>query len=113
MAVTLRSNADLAKTEKIINEELEKARTKPMTDREFKRAVLQFQSSFIWQLESLMARAQQLQSYNHFVGDPGYISKDIDRWRNSTPEKAMQAAAKYLHPVNRVEALTVPAKGGN
>ncbi|MBT8493396.1 MAG: insulinase family protein, partial [Deltaproteobacteria bacterium] len=118
VSITLKPDADLAKVEKIVNRELDKLRKRPMKKAEFDRAVVAMEKGFIWNLESLSARANMLQSYNHFVGDPGYISKDLDRWRKSSPAKIRKVAEKVLAPNRRIEVLTVPAKktaskGGN
>jgi predicted Zn-dependent peptidase len=57
-----------------------------------------------------MARAEQLQSYNHYVGNPDYLTQDLDRMRKSSPEKVRDAAAQYLKREHRLEVLTLPAK---
>lgn len=109
ISVTLRSNANLAQVETIINEELAKVSKSPISQREFNRAVVQMESGFIWGLESLNARAQQLQSYNHYVGTPKFLTQDLDRWRKSSPVRVQQTVARHLKSNNRLEALTVPA----
>lgn len=116
VSVMLRSNADLAKVEKIMNEELAKVMSEPVTAEEFSRAVTNIEAGMVWRLESLMARANLLQQYNHYLGDPGQITQDLDRYRTSSPEKVMTFAKQHLPAEQRVEVLTVPAakaaKGG-
>jgi len=109
ISVTLKNEADLAKVEAIIDAEVEKIMTQPMTKAEFDRGVVNMEKGFIWGLEDLMSRANTLQGYNHFLGNPDYISKDLDRWRKSSPEKVQQVAAKLLPKNKRVEVLTVPS----
>jgi len=112
ISVSLRQGADLAKVEAIINEELARITKEPISQAEFDRFVASTESSVVWSFERLLSRAETLQRYNHYVGDPGYLSKDLDRWRKSTPAKVRDVAAKYLHNDNRLELLTVPAAGG-
>jgi predicted Zn-dependent peptidase len=88
---------------------MEKIRTKPITDAEFSRAIVNFESRFVWGLESLLSRANRLQGYNHFLGTPDGITTDLDRYRKTTAAKVNATAAKYLTPKRRVEILTVPA----
>ena len=107
--VTAKSDADLATIEKIVAEEMEKVRTQPITAEEFARAVTNLEASFIWRLESLMARANTLQQYNHFLGNPDAITEDLDRYRNTTPEKIQRFASEFLGEDKRVEILTQPA----
>lgn len=112
--IDLMPEADLAEVEKIVNEELERVMKEPITQREFDRAVIGFESQYVWGLESLLSRAEQLQSYNHFTGNPDYITQDLDRYRKSSPEKVREIAAKYLKEQSRVEVITMPSgKGGN
>ena len=62
----------------------------------------------VWSLESLLGRAELLQTYNHYAGDPDYITRDLDRYRKSSPEK-IRAMAERVLAQPRVEILTVPA----
>lgn len=107
--VDLKSDADMAEVEKIIQAEIDRVMAEPITQREFDRAVIGIESSYVWGLESLGARAETLQSYNHYVGRPDYITQDLDRYRKTTPEKVRDAAKKFLGKNNRVEVVTMPA----
>jgi zinc protease len=107
--VTLRSGADLGAVERIIGEEMAKVRKQPISQREFNRAVTSVESSFMWRLESLMARAELLHRYNHYVGTPDYIRQDLERYTKSSPEKVQKLASEYLQPERRLDILTVPA----
>ncbi|MBI4510345.1 MAG: insulinase family protein [Deltaproteobacteria bacterium] len=106
--VDLRSGADMAEVEKILDQELVRLQKEPITQREFDRAVLGFEAAFTWGLESLMARVELLQAYNHYVGKPDYITQDLDRYRKSSPEKVRQVAEKFLGKAQRVEVITSP-----
>lgn len=109
VSVTAKSGADLAEIEKIVQEEVTKVTGAPVTKEEFDRAIVGFESGYVWGLESLNARANRLQGYNHFLGNPDSITADLDRYRNTTAAAVQQVAAKYLVPERRVEILTVPA----
>jgi zinc protease len=112
VAVTAKTGADLKEIERIIGEELEKVRSEPISQREFERAVVEQESGFVWGLEALLSRAETLQKYNHYVGNPDYISADLDRYRKSSPAAIQKIASKYLGPEHRVEVLTVPGAPG-
>jgi predicted Zn-dependent peptidase len=112
VAVVAKSDADLAEIERIVDQELEALRSRAMSEREFDRAIINREASTVWELESLLARAERLQLYNHYVGDPDYITRDLDRYRKSSPAKVMATAAQHLDRERRVEVLTVPADGG-
>ncbi len=113
IAVQLRSDADVDKVRKIVDEELAKVRSQPITEREFNRVVTNTESRFVWGLEPLLSRAQTLERYNHYVGNPDFITGDLDRERKSSPAKVLEIAKKYLGPEHRVEILTVPGAAGD
>ncbi len=53
-------------------------------------------------------RASHLNSYYWETGDPGYLGKDLERFRALTAEDVRAAAAKYLANRNRVALTVVP-----
>jgi predicted Zn-dependent peptidase len=110
IAVNLRPDADQAEVEKIINAELDKALSTPITDREYKRAVVNTEASFIRRLAPVRARGEMLQTCNHDLGVPDCVSIILDAYRNATPASVQAAAKKYLG-APRVEVITMP-KGG-
>jgi predicted Zn-dependent peptidase len=110
IAVTAKTGADLAQIEKLVDEEVARLREQPISAREFDRAVLSKESGFVWGLESLLNRAELLQKYNHYTGNPDYITADLDRYRKSSPDKVRDVAKTYLDPQHRAEVLTVPGK---
>lgn len=110
VSVTLKPEADLAAVEAVLDQELTRLTTEPISQREFDRAVTALESRFVWGLEDLMARADTLQRYNHYYGDPGALSRDIDRYRTSSPAKVQATAAAYLKTDRRVEVVTTPVQ---
>lgn len=111
--ILLSPTADLAEVERIVNEELNKVRTQDISQTEFDRAFTGIESSFVWGLESLLARAELLQRYNHYLGTPDYIEKDLARYTSSSPGKVRELAAKYLNDDHRIELITMPSAGGS
>jgi len=112
ISVTLKSDADLAEVKRIVDTEVAKLTTEPITASELKRTIVSVESHFIWGLEPLLARAELLQTYNHYLGRPDAISWDLDRYRKTTVEKVRATAATYLGKNQRVEVLTVPKPEG-
>lgn len=109
ISVLIRAGADEKRIVAVIGEELDRLRTEPIKRKEFNRFVTSTESGVIWGLERLMTRADLLQRYNHYTGDPGFLSKDLDRARKTTPEAIRATAAKYLRNDNRVELMVRPA----
>ena len=54
-------------------------------------------------------KADLLNNYQVFLGDPGYMPRDIARYRAVTPASVQAFANKFLVPVERIELDVVPA----
>ncbi|CAN5673130.1 pitrilysin family protein [soil metagenome] len=54
--------------------------------------------------------ADTLNSYNQYLGDPGYLPKDVARYQAATVASVKQAAAKYLDKNHAVVVACVPGK---
>lgn len=54
-------------------------------------------------------KADMLQSYNHFLGDPGKIAWDLARYEAVTTEETRQFATDVLAPNKRVLLHAIPA----
>jgi len=54
-------------------------------------------------------KADLLNNYQVFLGDPGYLPRDIARYRAVTPASVQAFATKVLVPVERIELDVVPA----
>ena len=111
ITVTLRGEADLDTVEQLVEAEVAKLRDEPVTKRELTRAVTRYESSAIYRLEDLLARAETLQSYNHYLGKPDSISYDLDRYRAATAQTVQAEVQRYLRTDRQVELITMPAGG--
>ncbi len=108
VSATLRSDADLAEVERVVVAELGRVRAGPLAAKELARVVTAEEASAIYGLESLIGRAEQLQSYNHFLDDPGRLSWDLERYRAVTPRSVQAAATAYIDLERPVVIVTMP-----
>jgi zinc protease len=92
----------------VIDEEVDKLRAQPVEPRELERAKNQIESDTIRSLEPLLARAERLQSYNHLIGDPGYIGEDLRQYRALDAAALQRTAAEYLKKEARVIVTVDP-----
>jgi zinc protease len=111
ITVTLRSGADLGEVKKIVMEELDRLKKEDLEQRILDRVVASNESGMIHQLEDLNNRANVLQGYNQFLGDPNKITWDLDRYRKTTPAKVRETVARYLDPAHMITVITNPAGG--
>jgi zinc protease len=92
----------------ILDEEVERVRSEGITAEELERARNQVRSSVIMGRESVMGRAEALQTANHYFGSPDAIRDSVDRIASVTAEDVQRVAREYLHPENRVVIFTIP-----
>ncbi len=107
VTVTAKPGISLSEIEKVVDEEIEKLKTAPPTDREIQRSKNGTKSTFIYRLQSVGGKADQLNWFNVMWGDPLAINKDLDRYAKITPVDVQNAAKKYLTR-NRVIFSVVP-----
>lgn len=99
--------------EKAIDEELAALRARPPDASEIERARNLIETNIIGGLERLGGFggiADRLNLYNHYVGDPGYLEKDIGRYRAVTPESLQAFVRNQLAPNARVVVYAVPGQ---
>ncbi len=111
ITVQLRPDADLKKVREIVTAEVARIVKESVTQKEMARVIAAREASTIRSLQSLNARANTLQAYNHFLGDPDKLTWDLDRYRNATPASVREIAAKYLQPEHMITVTTTPKAG--
>lgn len=94
----------------VIDEELEKLRKNGIEPAELARAKTTIVADMTFDLEKSSQRANRLNSYAHYVGDPAYLEKDVLRNTTPTPAGVTQAATTWLKPNDRVVTLVSTVK---
>jgi zinc protease len=96
---------------KAIDEELAKVRDTGVTDPELGRARTGFLATSAFDLEQVGRRADHLNAYAHYTGDPGFLPKDIARYEGATTASLREAVRTWLPPDRRVVVMVRPTKG--
>ncbi|HYY58261.1 MAG TPA: pitrilysin family protein [Pyrinomonadaceae bacterium] len=99
--------------ERAIDEELEAVRKGGLTSDELARARNVLQSRIIQGLETLGGFggvADRLNQYNHYLGDPDFLSKDLERYDKATIASVQKVAQEKLTKNARVVVYGVPGK---
>jgi len=110
---TAKPGIKLEELEKAIDEELFSFRAQGPTDAELEGARNAIESSVIRGLETLGGFggvADRLNQYNHYLGDPGYLDRDLGRYSNATAESLRQKADGVLKTQARVVVYGIPGK---
>jgi predicted Zn-dependent peptidase len=95
---------------KVIDEELAKLRTGGVTEAELARARTSVATDTIFDLERSSSRANRLNTYAHYVGDPNYLAKDMARTSSATTTRVADAARTWLKEKDRVVTIVAPIK---
>ena len=114
VTATARPGKTLEEIEKEINAEIERIKKELPTADEITRSLNQFESSFIFGLQSVGGfggKSDQLNEYATFVGKPDYFQQDLERFRKVTPADVMRVANTYLTD-KRVVMSFVPLPKG-
>ena len=108
----LRANqgVDAARLESLLDEELQRLLADGVTEAELTRAKNQQRSGFIRGLQTAMGRAESLQRYALYFGDPAAIRTDLDRYQAVTRDDVLRVARQYLRPDNRAVVVTIPGR---
>ena len=103
--VTARPGASLSEAERITGEEISRLAKEGPTAEELSRAKTKWEFQYVTGLERIGGfggKADLLNTYNVFLGDPDKFAADVERHRTATSESIRLAAAKWLDTTNRV-----------
>jgi zinc protease len=96
---TLSPGASMADVEASLLEEIDRLKNEPPTTEEVQRAINALEAHYVHQLEQVGGfggKADMLNYYNVFTGDPGQVNTDFDRYLGVTPDEVQRVARKYL-----------------
>lgn len=87
-------------------------KARPPTDAELRQAKNAREARLFHSLEVLGGRADRLQTYNLYLGDPGRLAWDIERFRKATVNDVARAIDKYLNDKRVIILATPKGKAG-
>jgi zinc protease len=102
----------LERVKTIVDEELEKLRTTPPTDREVQRILNSTEASFYSRMERVGGfggKADQLNGYWVQAGNPDYFNEDLGRYRALQANDIQAAVRRWLPADRRLELSVIPA----
>jgi zinc protease len=110
--VSLRANqgVDAGRLESLLDEEIAKLLRDGVTEAELERAKNQQRAGLIRGLQTAMGRAETLQHYALYFGDPNALQPDIARFQAVTRDDVLRVARQYLRPENRAVVVTLPGR---
>ena len=110
--VTARSGTEARELEAAVDAELALLREQGPSQREVERARNSLETALLSSIEKLGGDglADQLNHYNQYTGDPGYLAKDLERLRRVTPADVQRAVRTYLGQQARAVVTGLPGK---
>jgi len=108
LRITGREDVDLRRLEAAAMEEIRRVAEEAPAATELARVVNGIETDFVRSLETNLGRADRLNAYLYFTGEPNFAPQDLDRYRALTPEDLQRAARRYLADENRVVISIVP-----
>jgi zinc protease len=106
VVATAREGHTVAEMRREVETVLEEMRKNGPTDQEVERAKRNVVGGLVRSIERAAGKADQLNAYAMWTGDPGYLPKDVARYRAVTRAQVLEAARTLL-PADRVVVLDV------
>jgi zinc protease len=94
--VTPKPGQKVADIDRIVETEIANVINTGVTPRELQRAQNLYKASFLNRLASVLGKAEVLNSYNYFVGNPDYVQQDAARYERVTAVDVQRVAKTYL-----------------
>src|SRR5690606_11857456 len=107
LQVTPRPDHSPSELQGLVNAELERVQREGITARELQRAKSVILSSSLNGIASVLGKADQLNYYNYYAGDPGHGPADAARFAGLTTADIQRVAREYLGKP-RVTLTVVP-----
>jgi zinc protease len=110
VVVTAAPGVALPQLAAVIDEEIARLAAEGPTTGELERSLAQAEAHFVYRLQTVggfNGKSDQLNAYNVFIADPGYLDEDWQRYRRLTAADVRTAAAA-LTPARRVTLSIVP-----
>ena len=106
--VRAKPDVDLDRIEAAVDEEVARLAQTPPSQQELDRVLNGLLTGFVGALETVEGKADRLNDYLYYAGDPGFAEEDLARYRALTPADIQRVAQQYLHGRPRVIISIVP-----
>jgi zinc protease len=94
--ITPKPGQKVADIDRIVQTEIANVINTGVAPRELQRAQNLYKASFLNRLASVLGKAEVLNSYNYFIGNPDYVRQDAARYERVTAADVQRVAKTYL-----------------
>jgi zinc protease len=109
IVATLRPGVSPEKVLRVIDEEVDDLKRRPVKDQLLRDARAEQQATMLFGLERVTARARQFNTYHQLAHDAAFVNRDLDRRRKVGPYDVLRAVAAHLPTDRRVVAFVTPS----
>lgn len=108
VVATARPGRPLGELERAIQTEIDGLKAAPPAARELARVVNRIEADFLDGLESVSGKADALNGYLTWTGNPDFFNEDLARYHALAPADVRAAVQSYLRDAGRVVLSVVP-----
>jgi zinc protease len=108
IVITARPGHTLKEVAEVVDAELAALAQEPPTERELQRVVNQREANFLAESQSLLGKAEALQNYYYYTGNPDWANEDLGRYKALSPKDISTACRSFLTEKNRLLLSVVP-----
>ena len=94
--------------EKTLFEQIDKVKNEPVDPKELQKAKNQLESEFVFGLQSVSDKGEQMGYYQNILGDYAKLFGEANKYQAVTAEDVMRVAKKYFDTNNRNLVVLVP-----
>jgi zinc protease len=100
---------EIERIESLVDEEIARVREEGVSEEELEKAKNRYRADAARTRQTVLGRAEALQWHNHFLGDPGAINTEMERYMAVTVEDVRRVAERHLTDRNRAVVIAEPA----
>lgn len=100
---------DPADLEKAMDEQVERLKNEPVTEKELQKVINQLETQFVEQNRQMSGIAENLANYHVYYGEANLINTELERYRKVSAADVQRVAKQYFIPQNRVNLYYLPA----
>jgi zinc protease len=108
VAATAAPGRALTELGALIDSELGRIADDGPLESEMERVTAQAEAQFMYRLQTVGGKSDQINAYNVMRGDPGYFTADLARYGQATSATVRSAATRFMQLDRRVSLSVVP-----
>lgn len=108
ITVTARPGHSLPEILKVVDAEIKKLEKEGPTKREIERVVNQNEARALREAQSIESKAESLNTYYYYTGNPDYLNEDLARYRAIEVKDIQAITSRYLQSNQRLLLSIVP-----